>query len=65
MNSKNKGGRPETDRKKPITVRLSNEAVALLNQEHNKSAFLDALIRGKAVKIECPHCGKVITIKTE
>lgn len=65
MAQKNKGGRPETDRKNAITVRLSDEAVALLDQERNKSAFLDALIRGNAMKVKCPHCGQVFTIKTE
>lgn len=65
MKKQNKGGRPETDRKNAVTVRLSDEAVRLLSGEHNKSAFLDGLIRGKQAQVECPHCGKVFTIKTE
>lgn len=65
MSMKNKGGRPETDRKNAITVRISDESVALLDQEHNKSELIDSLIRGRVARIQCPHCGKVITIKTE
>jgi uncharacterized OB-fold protein len=48
-----------------VTIRLSDEALAVLNEQPNKTAFIDALIRGEIVQIKCPHCGKVITIKTE
>jgi uncharacterized OB-fold protein len=48
-----------------MNIVLSNEAVALLNAQPNKSAFIDALVRGEATQIKCPHCGKTITIKTE
>lgn len=48
-----------------MNIVLSNEAVALLNAQPNKSAFIDKLIRGEIVQIQCPHCGKIITIKTE
>lgn len=61
----NKGGRPRTGRDNRQTIKLSNEAVALLNAQPNKSAFIDALIRGEAAQVKCPKCGKVITIKTE
>ena len=65
MKQKNKGGRPETDRKTPITIRLSNEAIRLLDGESNKSKFLDSLIRGKVTQVQCPCCGKIINIKIE
>lgn len=65
MERKNKGGRPRTDRTNAVTVKLTDEAVAILNQHPHKSAFIDALIRGEATQIKCPHCGKVFTIKTE
>jgi hypothetical protein len=62
---RNKGGRPHTGRDNRMNIVLSNEAVALLAAQPNKSAFIDALIRGEVAQVECPHCGKVITIKTE
>ena len=65
MAQKNKGGRPETDRKNAITVRISDEAVRLLEGEHNKSELIDSLIQGRTARIQCPHCGKVFIIKTE
>lgn len=65
MSMKNKGGRPETDRKNAITVRISDEAVRILEGVHNKSELIDSLIQGRTARIQCPHCGKVITIKTE
>lgn len=65
MTQKNKGGRPETERKKPVTIRLSDEAVALLSNQSNKSAFIDSLIRGNLAQIECPNCHTIITIKAE
>jgi uncharacterized OB-fold protein len=61
----NKGGRPRTDRNTAVTIRLSDEALAVLNEQPNKTAFIDALIRGEVVQMQCPHCGKVFTIKTE
>jgi len=61
----NKGGRPRTGRENAVTIRLSDEALAVLNEQPNKTAFIDALIRGEVVQIQCPHCGKVFTIKTE
>lgn len=64
-NDRNRGGRPRTERSTPVTVRLSSQAVELLAGEHNKSALLDALIRGKAMKMRCPHCGGMITVKVE
>lgn len=65
MTQKKKGGRPATERKTPITIRLSDEAVALLKNQSNKSAFIDSLIRGKLAQIECPNCHTIITIKAE
>jgi len=65
MNGKNKGGRPRTDRTKPVTFRISDEAKSLLDDEHNKTELIDALIRGKVARIKCPKCGEVITIKEE
>lgn len=65
MEEKNKGGRPRTGRENAVTIRLSDEALAKLKQQPNKTAFIDALIRGTVTQIECPHCGKVITIKTD
>ena len=62
---KSKGGRPRTDRNTPVTVKLSDDALAVLSQERNKSEFIDQLIQGKAVRLRCPHCGEVITIKTD
>ena len=61
----NKRGRPETDRKNTITIRISDDALRILDGEHNKSELIDALIRGKAARLQCPKCGTVITIKTE
>ena len=63
--NKNKGGRPRTDRNTAVTIRLSDEALAVLNEQPNKTAFIDKLIRGKVAQVECPHCGHRITIKTE
>lgn len=65
MADKNKGGRPATDRKNAMTVRLSDEAKELLDGQRNKSAFIDGLVRGKITRIRCPHCGKVFIIKEE
>lgn len=65
MERKCKGGRPRTDRNTPVTVKLSDDALAVLQGEHNKSEFIDQLIQGKAVRLRCPHCGEVIPIKTE
>jgi uncharacterized OB-fold protein len=48
-----------------MNIVLSDEAVALLAAQPNKSAFIDALIRGEVVQMQCPHCGKTFTIKTE
>lgn len=62
-NRKYNGGRPRTGRDNRQTIKLSNEAIALLAAQPNKSAFIDALIRGEVAQIQCPHCGKVITIK--
>jgi uncharacterized OB-fold protein len=65
MNKQYKGGRPSTGRENAITVRVSDEAVHILEGEHNKSELIDQLIQGKVARIQCPHCGKVFTIKTE
>lgn len=65
MAQRNKGGRPRTDRNTAVTIRLSDEALAVLNDQPNKTAFIDALIRGEIVQMQCPHCGKTFTIKTE
>jgi hypothetical protein len=65
MAQRNKGGRPRTDRNTAVTIRLSDEALAVLQEQPNKTAFIDALIRGEVAQVECPHCGKVFTIKTE
>jgi uncharacterized OB-fold protein len=48
-----------------MNIVLSDEAKALLAAQPNKSAFIDALIRGEIVQIQCPHCGNTFTIKTE
>jgi uncharacterized OB-fold protein len=48
-----------------VTIRLSDEALAVLNEQPNKTAFIDKLIRGEVAQVQCPHCGKVVTIKTE
>lgn len=63
--NKRKVGRPRTDRHNSVTVKLSGEAVALLEKERNKSAFVDSLIRGKVSRLECPNCGEVITVRKE
>lgn len=60
---KNNGGRPHTDRTNRKNIKLSDEAIALLASCKNKSAFIDALIRGEAAQIKCPDCGKIFTIK--
>ena len=65
MAQRNKGGRPRTDRNTAVTIRLSDEALAVLNEQPNKTAFIDKLIRGEIVQIQCPYCGKTFTIKTE
>jgi uncharacterized Zn-finger protein len=65
MAQKSKGGRPRTDRNTAVTIRLSDEALAVLQEQPNKTAFIDALIRGEMAQVECPHCGKTFTIKTE
>lgn len=62
---KGKGGRPRTGREKVVSVRLSEEALAIYNQQANKTAFIDALIRGEVAQVECPNCHHVFTIKTE
>lgn len=59
----NKGGRPRTGRDKPITIKLSDEAKALLDQKPNKTAFINALVRGDVAQVKCPHCGKVIELE--
>lgn len=59
---KNKGGRPRTNLVNRTTIKLSNEAVALLTNQMNKSAFIDALIKGEIVLVKCPNCGELITI---
>lgn len=61
--NRNKGGRPHTNRVNRTTIKLSNEAVALLSQQPNKSKFIDALIKGEVAQVKCPNCGKVLTIK--
>ena len=61
----NKGGRPRTGREKSVTVRLSADAIALLNQEQNKSELIDSLILGKVARLQCPKCGGVITLTAE
>lgn len=38
-------GRPETDRKFAVTVRISQEAAEKLNTIKNKSEFIDKLIK--------------------
>ena len=62
---KNLGGRPRTGRNTSVTIKLSDEALAILNQQPNKTAFIDALVRGEVAQVQCPHCHKVFTIKTE
>jgi uncharacterized Zn-finger protein len=61
----NKGGRPRTGRDTPVTIKLSEDALRVLQEHPNKSAFIDALIRGDMAQVQCPHCHKVFTIKTE
>ena len=61
----NKGGRPHTGRDNRQTIKLSKEAVTVLATQPNKSAYIDALIRGEAAQICCPCCGATITIKTK
>ena len=39
------GGRPFTDRKVAVTVRISQEASDILNEQKNKSEFVDSLIK--------------------
>ena len=39
------GGRPSTDRKFAVTVRISQEASDILNEQKNKSEFVDSLIK--------------------
>ena len=65
MSEKNKGGRPHTDRTNPLSAKITDEAKDILKQHPRKSAFIDALIRGEAAQVKCPHCGKAFTIKTE
>ena len=65
MEKKNKGGRPHTDRVNRTTIKLSNEAVELLASQRNKSAFIDALIKGEVAQVKCPHCGEIIIINTK
>lgn len=65
MAQKSKGGRPRTDRNTAVTIRLSDEALAVLNEQPNKTAFIDALIRGEVAQVECPHCHKTIVINIE
>jgi hypothetical protein len=62
---KNNGGRPRTDRVNRMNIVLSDEAIAQLANHPNKSAFIDALIKGEAAQIKCPDCGRVIIIKAE
>lgn len=65
MAEKNKGGRPRTGRDIPVTIKLSDEALALLKTERNKSAFIDKLIRGEMAQVKCPCCGKVFLVRKE
>lgn len=65
MAQKNKGGRPRTGRENAVTIRLSDDALAIYNEQPNKTAFVDALIRGEVAQVECPKCHHVFTIKTE
>lgn len=39
------GGRPTTDRNIAVTVRISQEASDILNEQKNKSEFVDSLIK--------------------
>jgi hypothetical protein len=64
-NNKGKGGRPRTDRTKPVTVRISDESQGILDGVPNKTELVDSLIRGDKAHIRCPRCGEVITINTE
>lgn len=65
MEQKNKGGRPRTNRRKAVTVRISEDAARLLESKKNKSEFIDSLIRGKVAHIECPECHNVFILKAE
>ena len=38
-------GRPATGRSKAVSVRLTEEAYAILKSKRNKSAYIDRLIR--------------------
>ena len=42
------GGRPETDRKVPVTIRISQESADILKEQRNKSEFIDTLIKQSA-----------------
>jgi hypothetical protein len=63
--AKSNGGRPRTGRNNSVTFKLSDEAMDILNQQQNKTAFIDGLLRGEIVLIKCPNCGHQVTIKTE
>ena len=65
MAQKNKGGRPRTGRDTPVTIKLSEDALRVLSNHPNKSAFIDELIRGEVAQVKCPKCGNTFTIKTE
>ena len=39
------GGRPTTDRNIAVTIRISQEASDILNEQKNKSEFVDSLIK--------------------
>lgn len=61
---KSKIGRPYTNLVNRKTIKLSNGAIELLASQRNKSAFIDALVRGEVTQVKCPKCGEIITIKT-
>lgn len=44
------GGRPTTDRSVPLSIRISPEAAELLKRQHNKSEYIDTLIKRAAIQ---------------
>jgi hypothetical protein len=46
-------------------IRLSDEAIQLLDEHGNRSEFIDRLLRGEIAQVKCPYCNKVFTIKTK
>lgn len=44
-------GRPSTDRKVALSVRISQVAAELLDKQRNKSEYIDCLIREKAKEV--------------